>query len=113
MTTSRKNQINMIINIYATFPNLKTAKKIASVLLKKRLIACANFFPIKSSYWWQGKIVNDQEIAAIFKTKKENWQKVKNEIKKLHPYKIPLIEGWKTESNLEYEKWVEREVKKI
>jgi periplasmic divalent cation tolerance protein len=97
------------ITIYTTHPNLKMAKKIAFHLLKKRLIACANFFPIKSSYWWQKKIVNNQEIGAIFKTKKENWQKIKIEIKKLHPYKIPCIEKIEVEFNEEYKQWVKRE----
>ena len=51
----------MFITVYTTHPDLKTAKRISSVLLKKRLIACANFFPITSMYWWEGKIQNDSE----------------------------------------------------
>jgi len=101
----------MLINIYATFPNLTTAKKIAAVLLKKRLIACANFFPIKSSYWWREKIVHNKEIAAILKTKKENWPKIKAEIKKLHPYDIPCIEKMEVEVNEEYGTWLKKETR--
>ena len=75
----------MGITVYVTYPNLKEAKKITNHLLKKKLVACANFWPIKSMYWWKGKIENDNEVVAILKTRKENWNKVKTEIKKMHP----------------------------
>ncbi|HLC89746.1 MAG TPA: divalent cation tolerance protein CutA [Patescibacteria group bacterium] len=96
----------MLINIYVTFPNLKTAKKIASVLLKKRLIACVNFFPIKSNYWWQGKIVKDSEIMAIYKTSSKNWLKVQREIKKRHSYTVSAIEKIEVKTDENYERWV-------
>lgn len=101
----------MFITIYTTNPDLKTAKKIASVLLKKRLIACANFFPIKSMYWWKDKIENNSEIVSLLKTKKENWTKVKAEIEKIHPYDIPCIERLSVDSNKSYEEWVKTTTK--
>ena len=58
------------IVVYITHANLKNAKKISDELLKKRLIACANYFPIQSSYWWKGKIENSDEIVSIVKKKK-------------------------------------------
>ena len=96
----------MTITIYVTFPNSAEAKKIINSLLKKRLVACANFWPIKSAYWWQAKIQNDDEIAAFLKTKKENWEKVKAEIKKMHSDQVPCIEKITTEANKEYETWI-------
>ena len=100
------------ITIYTTNPNLKTAKKISSVLLKKRLIACANFFPITSMYWWGGKIQNDSEVVALLKTKSANWDKVKKEIEKIHPYDIPCIERLSVDSNKSYKDWIKKETKK-
>lgn len=99
------------IIIYVTNSNLKEAKKLASHLLKKRLIACANFFPITSSFWWNGKIDNPKEIVSLLKTKKENWTKVKSEIKKIHPYKVPCIMKINVESNKDYESWINQETK--
>lgn len=94
------------IIIYITHQNIKEAKKVVSHLIQKKLIACANFFPIKSSYWWKGKIENDSEIVTIVKTKKENWKKLKSEVKKIHPYEVPCIIKFNVESNKEYESWI-------
>ena len=99
------------IAIYVTYPNLGQAKKVVNHLLKKRLIACANFFPLKSAYWWQGKIKRENEIVTILKTKKENWNKVKAEIKKIHPYEVPAIEKFIVEANADYENWVKKETR--
>lgn len=96
---------NMII-IYTTNPNLKEAKKIGKHLLEKGLIKCANYFPIESEYWWKGKIENSKEIVSILKTKKENWKKVKDEVKKIHPYETPCIIKIEVEANKEYEDWI-------
>jgi periplasmic divalent cation tolerance protein len=99
--------------VYVTNPNKKVAKKIAMHLLRKRLVACANIFPIESAYWWKGKIENVKEIVLILKTKKENFNKIKNEIKKIHPYSIPCIIKFDVEANKEYEKWIKKETIQI
>jgi periplasmic divalent cation tolerance protein len=98
------------IFIYITNENETEAKKIAKHLLEKKLIACANFFPISSMYWWQGKIEDAKEIALIIKTIKENYNKVKAEVKKIHPYKIPCIIKIDVEANEEFEAWLRGEL---
>ncbi|MBU1350183.1 MAG: divalent-cation tolerance protein CutA [Patescibacteria group bacterium] len=100
-----------VIIIYITHPDLKTAKKIVASLMQSRLVACGNFFPIQSSYWWKGKIENSKEIVSIVKTKKKNWEKVKSEVIKLHPYETPCIIKLDVEANEDYESWVNNEVK--
>lgn len=100
------------IIIYVTYPNMDEATKIVSHLLQKKLIACANYFPITSSFWWKGKIDNSDEIVSILKTKKENWETVKSEIKKMHSYETPCIMKLDAEANAEYELWVNSETKK-
>jgi periplasmic divalent cation tolerance protein len=99
------------IFIYLTNPNQKEAKKIAKHLLKKRLIACANIFPIESLYWWQGKIAKEKEFVLIAKTIKNNFPKIKTEVEKIHPYKIPCIIKIPVSSNKKYFDWLKREVK--
>lgn len=99
------------IIIYITYPNLKEAKKVAGELLKKRLIACVNYFPIESAYWWNGKITNSKEIVSIVKTKKENWTKVKKAVEVIHSYETPCIMKIETESNKSYADWIKKETK--
>lgn len=99
------------IIIYTAHPNLKTAKKIAASLLKRRLIACANFFPIQSAYWWKNKIINSKEIVSIVKTSRNNWTKIQSEIIKLHPYQTPCILKIEVEANEDYESWINKEIR--
>ena len=45
-----------LIFVYVTNPSKDEARKIAGVLIKKKLIACTNIFPIESVYPWKGKM---------------------------------------------------------
>lgn len=70
----------------------REAKKIAGSLLDKRLVACANIIPgIGSRFWWKGKIESAREVLVMMKTKKENFTKIEDEVKKLHSYEVPEI----------------------
>jgi periplasmic divalent cation tolerance protein len=100
-----------MILIYVTHKNKREAKKVADHLLTKKLIACANTMPITSSYFWEGKKVNDAEIVTILKTRDSLWTKVRDEVKKVHPYKVPCIMKMNVEANAEYEEWIRKETK--
>ena len=94
-----------MITIYTTTSTKEEAKKIAIALVKKKIIACANIFPIESVYEWKGKLNDESEFAVIMKTLKP-FETVEREIKLIHSYDVPLIECWKTEANKEYLKWM-------
>jgi periplasmic divalent cation tolerance protein len=96
---------------YITNPSRNDAKKVASCLLKEKLVACANIFPVDSLYWWEGKIEEAKEYVLIVKTKRENWNRLKTEVKKIHPYTTPCIAKINVESNKEYEDWLKNVVK--
>ena len=97
------------IIVYITYPNIEEANKIISHLINKKLIACANIFPVKSSFIWKGKVDNSDEIVSIAKTKKENWEKIKAEVKKMHSYETPCIFKIEAEANEDFEDWVNKE----
>ena len=97
------------IIIYITHPSMKAAKKVCAALLEKRLIACVNYFPIESAYWWKGNIENAKEIVSMVKTRKENWTKVKKAVEAIHPYETPCIMKLEVESNPSYAKWIGNE----
>ena len=96
------------ILIYITYKNLKEAKKICNYLLKQKLIACCNYFPVESSYLWKGKVENSKEVVSIVKTKKENWKKVKEAVIKMHSYDVPCIIKIEAETNDSFAKWVKK-----
>lgn len=100
--------MNFIV-IYITHKNKKEAKRVAEALLRDRLIACVNYFPIESSYWWNGEIATGKEIVTLVKTKKENWAKVKKAVEAIHPYETPCIMKLDVESNASYAQWIHDE----
>jgi len=102
----------MFIIIYITYPDQKTAEDICKQLLEKRLVVCANILPIKSLYWWKGKIENNDEIVSIVKTSNSNWESVRDEVVRLHPYDVPCIMKLDVEANKEYEAWIDNETEK-
>ena len=77
--------------IVSTFPNKTITKKIANQLVKQKLAACVNITKIDSVYSWKGKIQNDSEYLAIFKTTKKNQKTLKNEIKNYIRMIVPEI----------------------
>ncbi len=93
--------------IISTYPDLKTVKKTANELVKKRLAACVNISKISSIYSWKGKLEDTSEFLAIFKTTQKNKNSLKKAIKKMHPYDIPEIAEIDIRSvNQPYLKWL-------
>jgi len=98
------------IFVYITAASLKEAQKISQSLLEKKLVACANFFPIKSMYHWKGKIVSANEYVILLKTKAYKFERVKKEIIKIHSYKIPCITKINVEPNSAYARWLKEQL---
>ena len=96
--------------VYVTCKDKSEAEKISMGLLKKRLIACANIFPVKSLYWWNKKIVNERDNIIILKTNEKNFGNVVAEVKKMHSYKIPCILKIGATANKEYGMWADKEM---
>ncbi|EKD24668.1 MAG: hypothetical protein ACD_80C00174G0018 [uncultured bacterium (gcode 4)] len=97
------------ITIYSTYPNIKDAKKIATILLDKHLIACANFFPIESMYHRKGKTETAKEIVALYKTQKKHRKTIQKEIIQYHSYEIPCIIKLDMEANPSYQERITKE----
>jgi len=79
------------IIIQTTCSDKNQAKKLAKVLLEKRLAACLQLSNIESFYKWEGEFCNDNEVLLTIKTKKKNFEKIESIIKELHSYDVPEI----------------------
>jgi periplasmic divalent cation tolerance protein len=96
-----------MISVYVTCPSRSEAGKIARHLLSRKLIACANIFPVESIFRWNGKMRAEKEAAMLLKAVDGNYKKIETEIKKMHSYEVPCIIAFKWESaNPAYKKWV-------
>ena len=98
---------------YITAKNKSEAKKIATILVKKKLVACANIFNnIQSFFLWKNKVNNSNETVIMGKTLQKNQPKVISEVKKIHSYDIPCIVFYKISSgNKEFLNWINKSVK--
>lgn len=100
------------IIVETTCANLAKAKKLAKILLQKKLAACVQLAAIESFYSWQKKIVNSAEISLSIKTKKSNYKKIEKIILQNHDYEIPQILAIDINQGLEeYLQWIDSSIK--
>ena len=100
--------------VSTTTDTKENADAISSNLLHKRLIACAQRTTTQSSYRWQGKIIESDEILLQMKTKKSLFNYIKKEIETLHTYDVPeIIMIPLLDANEFYLQWIEKETIKV
>jgi len=76
--------------VLVTVPDLKTARRLAQLALKARLIACANLLPkLESHYRWLGKLETSTEVLVILKTRRASLRRLETLVLKTHPYDTP------------------------
>ena len=99
-----------MILIYTTCANQEEANKISSHLLAKKLCACTNSFPTTAMYAWNDRVMKESEVIVFIKTRKENFKKVREEMKKIHSYETPAIFSLAVQDVDEaYKQWLEKE----
>jgi len=101
-----------MILFYITCKNKKEAEFISEILLKKKLVACTNYFKINSMYHWKKRLVRDNEFVLIAKTTEKNTINIEKEVLKIHSYSVPCIIRLNTDANKAYLNWLNSEVKK-
>ena len=103
-----------MILVFATFNTKETALKISKSLLKQRVVACYSMLPVKSAWWWKGKIIDDKGPFVIYKTKDTNFPKIEAYINKHSGYEIPEIIAVKASRvNQPYLKWIGTETRQF
>ena len=95
---------------YVTAPDRASARKIARAVLERRLAACANFWPIESTYWWRGTREESREFVIVFKTRRSLARKLIAAVRSVHPYEAPCIVTYPMGPALpEYLSWIDAE----
>ncbi|MDH3650691.1 MAG: divalent-cation tolerance protein CutA [Saprospiraceae bacterium] len=97
--------------VYITHGSEASARELAQQLVAERLAACANIFPIKSMYWWQGGLESEDEWVSIVKTTNEGWKDLETRAIELHPYEVPCLMRIQVDANAAYESWIQEQVK--
>ena len=97
---------------YITCSKKKEAQKIGTLLVKNKLVACANIISnVESIFRWKGKVNTSKEILIVGKTMNKNIQKIIKNVKKIHSYKIPCIIFFDIKNgNTAFLKWIIKSV---
>ncbi|MBI4126278.1 MAG: divalent-cation tolerance protein CutA [Deltaproteobacteria bacterium] len=99
------------VQVIISATSKREAERIATALVRKRLVAGTLIVKGDSRYWWNKKIVRKTywNIQAFslrrFKTK------IIASVKKLHSDECPIIAFTKIDGNREFLKWVKESVK--
>ncbi|MFQ6127326.1 MAG: divalent-cation tolerance protein CutA [Thermoplasmata archaeon] len=94
--------------VYSTAQNEAEGKRIGRTIIAKKLAACVNIFPIKSIYWWKGRIEEDEERAMIFKTRSKLVSSLIEEIQKESTYEVACAVSYEMSlGSKKYLEWIE------
>ncbi len=99
--------------VFCTVPDEDVAGRVARALIEERLAACVNITdPVRSVYWWRGKIEDHREILLVVKTRPALFDRLKARIAEIHPYEVPEVVAMRVEAGAEkYLAWVTAETK--
>lgn len=84
----------MLVSVYVTAPSMAEAERVARHVLGLRLAACANAFPVRSWFWWEGAVDQAEEVALILKARAEHVPRLAAEVKAVHSYSVPCVVAW-------------------
>lgn len=80
------------VQVLTATDNEDEAVKIASILTDERLAACVQIVgPIRSLYWWEGKVQDEKEWQLHIKTTAKLASEVEKAIKDNHSYDVPEV----------------------
>lgn len=79
------------VEIQITCGSADEADRIADALVERRLAACVQQLPIRSTYRWDGAIHHDDEILLLVKTRAGRFDDVATTVRELHSYDVPAI----------------------
>jgi len=77
--------------IITTTGSQQEANSLSELLVREKLAACVQSFPITSTYTWKGEMVKDTEWLLLIKTKSEKFKEVEALILTHHSYDTPEI----------------------
>ncbi|MQS13049.1 divalent-cation tolerance protein CutA [Streptomyces kaniharaensis] len=67
------------------------ARDLASAAVRDRLAACAQVYPVRSVYWWEGEVQDAEEWRIDLKTRAELADRLGAFLTERHPYETPEV----------------------
>ena len=80
------------IVVFTTCSSEEEARKLAAMLIEKRLAACVNITaPLTSVYRWKGVVEESQEWLLIIKSRRERFDQLRLALESAHSYELPEV----------------------
>lgn len=80
------------IVVFVTAGSIEEADKLSRGLVEEKLAFCVNALPsIKSTYYWDGKLCEDEEILLIIKSRSSKFDALESWVRKNHSYDVPEV----------------------
>ncbi|MDR1484022.1 MAG: divalent-cation tolerance protein CutA [Planctomycetaceae bacterium] len=101
------------VQVQITFPTMETAKNVAKSIVEQRLAACVQIVgKIRSTYIWNDKIENGEEILFLAKTRQVLFDELADVVRRQHPYVCPQIIALPiVDANIDYINWMNDQLK--
>ena len=88
------------------------AEDISNVLLKKKLVVCIKKTKVKSSFLYQGKIDEANEVLLVMDSVEEKFDRIEKEVRKIHSYEtFVLLATPVIRSSKGVKEWIKSELK--
>jgi periplasmic divalent cation tolerance protein len=77
--------------VYVATADSAEAERLGREAVERRLAACASDWPIRSRYWWKGRIEPAAEHALLLKTSGKKLGALLRFLARAHSYEVPDI----------------------
>ena len=86
---------------------MEQAENLGSLIIKKKIAACVDFWPIKSCYYWEGNFQCVEQAMLLVTTFEVKLEDVTEIISANHTYSSPMIAGVDVRRiNHPYKEWM-------
>ncbi|MFB7663987.1 divalent-cation tolerance protein CutA [Kitasatospora sp. NPDC056138] len=82
-----------VIVVTTTHDSEDKARELAAKAVRGRLAACAQVYPVRSVYWWDGEVQDAAEWRVDFKTRADLGERLAVFIGEQHDYETPEVVG--------------------
>ncbi|MCI4345669.1 MAG: divalent-cation tolerance protein CutA [Thermoplasmata archaeon] len=93
--------------VYVAAADAAEARLLGTGAVERRLAACANSWPIRSVYWWKGRVERAEEHALLLKTSAKKLGALMLYLARAHSYAVPdIVELQVSRAHEPYVRWL-------
>lgn len=94
--------------VLVTGPDRETLAALGRTVVSEQLAACVNIVAdVRSIYRWEGRIEDETEALALFKTSRDRVEELEARVRELHAYDEPEVLALEVDAgSRSYIEWV-------